>query len=148
MTLQTAIASPYFKPLTVSGIYTLPNTSLDIEDVMEVSAVATLTTYEVLHLVSDTYKIFIEGHAHFRFNYSDSYSHSQIHSLNYTQPFSTYIPIDHDVRDLAFNLHPLIEDSYGVCLSPRSIYYNLTLITVASVSHTKGGGMHECYTLC
>lgn len=148
MTLPKAIESPYFKPFTVSGIYTLPEAALDIEDVMDVSATATLTTYEVLYLVPDTYKIFIEGHAYFRFNYSDSYPYSQIHSLNYTKPFSVYIPIEHEARDLAFSLHSLIEDSYGSRLSPRRIYYNLTLITVASVSNSKGGGVHERYRLC
>lgn len=148
MTLQAAIESPYFKPFTVSGIYTLPDAALDIADVLEVSATATLTSYEILHLIPHTYKIFMEGHAYFRFNYSDSYPHSQMHSLNYTQPFSVYIPIEYEDRDLTFNLHPLIEDCYGISLSPRKIYYNLTLITIASVSNLKGGSIHEYYRLC
>lgn len=148
MTLPKLIESPYFKPFTISGIYTLPQTALDIEDVSEVMATATLTTYEIVHLVSHTYKIFIEGHAHFKFNYSDPTPCSQIHTLTHTQPFSIYIPIEQHVCDLTFNLHPLVEDCYGVYLSPRTIYYNLTLITIASVSLTKGGGINEYSTLC
>lgn len=147
MTLPQLIQSPYFKLFNISGIYTLPQGTLDIEDVSEVTATATLTTYEILHLVGDTYKIFIEGHAHFKFNYLDPTPSSQIHTLVYTQPFSVYIPIEPQVRDLTFNLQPLVEDCYGVCLSDRTIYYNLTLITIASVSRNKGGGINEYSTL-
>lgn len=148
MILPQFIESPYFKLFNISGIYTLSQEALDIEDVSEVTATATLTTYEILHLIGDTYKIFIEGQAHFKFNYLDLSPCSQIHTLAYTQPFSVYIPIEQKVKDLTFSLHPLVEDCYGICLSSRTIYYNLTLITIASVSRNKGGSINEYCTLC
>ncbi|MEG0846800.1 MAG: hypothetical protein RR090_06335 [Niameybacter sp.] len=147
MTLPNTVDSPYFRLFNISGIYTLPPASLDLENVTEVSATATLATYEVLHPMPDAYKIFIKGDACFRFNYSDPHACSQVHSLNYTHPFSVYIPIEYGVSEQTFNLHPLIVDCYGIGLSSRTLYYNLTLIAIASVSSIKGGGIHECCTL-
>lgn len=145
MLLPATIDSPYFKLFTINGIYTLPNSYLDLADITAVSAKSTLSTYESLIISLNSCKLFLKGHVLFTFQYADTTSTSQLHSLKFTQPFSLYLPIPYELKDYIFNLSTLVEDNCMIDLSPRTLYYTVTLIAIASPIHSKGGDSYERY---
>lgn len=145
MLLPTTIDSPYFKLFTINGIYTLPSPYLDLEDITSVSATATVSTYEALIISPHSCKLFLKGHVLFTFQYADTTSTSQLHSLNFTQSFSLYLPIPYELKDHIFNLSTLVEDNYSIDLSPRTLYYTVTLIAIASPIPSKGVDSYERY---
>lgn len=133
-----------FKPFNIDKVCCISHESPDVDNIIKVwvskeiqenTLVKTPKGISYEGQILTGYKSFITGDIKIKAEYSSNKDKCTVHSINFTIPFSSDIALQEDYRDYLIT-YPSIytEDIYCEIINPRSIYFNLTLMSIIDVS--------------
>lgn len=132
-----------FKQFNIDNIFHLPEEKPDLEQIIKVWTNYEINEYTAIKTpigmscegqILTGNKVFITGDLKIKVEYvSDKYCNS-VHSSHFKMPFSSYVTLNasyNECSTLCPSIH--IEDVYCEQLNSRSIYVNVTLMSVVDI---------------
>lgn len=125
--------TPYFKQLLCNGQFQLSNNVPDVEDLMNVTAQATITSSQLIHDSGHCLAL-LNGSIRFSFQYATPDPRYALYSSEHSLYFGEYLTLpDHISRTIHLFPSVVILDLFSYNLSPRALYHNAIILLMVQL---------------